>query len=109
MITVTLCKKHDDTGVCLLAPPLFLLPSPNMPPHHVNDSNSDSNDEAPAAQPPKKSHASRDDLSGNQTLDNSICNATSRKPSEKQSANGVFLFLFFNLSSSTSLPQRKRT
>ncbi|KAJ7748248.1 hypothetical protein B0H14DRAFT_3513836 [Mycena olivaceomarginata] len=58
-----------------------------MPPHHINDSNSDSNDEAPAAQPPKKSRASRDDLSGNQTLDNCICNATSRKPSEKQSAN----------------------
>ncbi|KAJ7300728.1 hypothetical protein DFH08DRAFT_828185 [Mycena albidolilacea] len=58
-----------------------------MPPRRVNDSDSDSNDEAPAAQPPKKSRASRDDLSGNQTLDNRTRNATSRKPSEKQNAN----------------------
>ncbi|KAJ7318308.1 hypothetical protein DFH08DRAFT_971380 [Mycena albidolilacea] len=58
-----------------------------MPPRRVDDSDSDSNDETPAAQPPKKSRASRDDLSGNQTLDNRTRNAASRKPSEKQSAN----------------------
>ncbi|KAJ7898896.1 hypothetical protein B0H14DRAFT_3554329 [Mycena olivaceomarginata] len=58
-----------------------------MPPRRVDDSDFDSNDEAPAARPPKKSRASRDDLSGNQTLDNRTRNAASRKPSEKQSAN----------------------
>ncbi|KAJ7880814.1 hypothetical protein B0H14DRAFT_2566200 [Mycena olivaceomarginata] len=63
-----------------------------MPPRRINDSDSDSNNEAPAAQPPKKSRASRDDLSGNQTLDNRTRNAASRKPLEKQSASGAFLF-----------------
>ncbi|KAJ7192316.1 hypothetical protein GGX14DRAFT_578183 [Mycena pura] len=56
-----------------------------MPPRQIVSDSDD--DDAPAVQPPKKSRVSRDDLSGNQTLDHRTRTAASRKPSEKQSAH----------------------
>ncbi|KAJ6580263.1 hypothetical protein B0H10DRAFT_2235393 [Mycena sp. CBHHK59/15] len=61
-----------------------------MAPHRIDDSDLDSNDEAPAAAaapPPKKPRASRDDVSANETFPNRTRDPSSRKPSNRQSTN----------------------
>ncbi|KAF7349789.1 hypothetical protein MVEN_01278900 [Mycena venus] len=78
-------KKRDDMS-------LFTPLSPScttMAPHRIDDSDSDSGDEAPAAAAipaPKKPRASRDDVSGNETFANRTRDPSSRKPSKRQSA-----------------------